>query len=85
MTRHVLMMERPLAPNPNRFDISKYTASHRRNPRGIGLWVFAFHYCDGAVVSFCSAEMFSVAKANVIRQSRAKFGARAWQTIYVMP
>ena len=76
---------RKLAPNPNRFETRKFEASHGRQPRGRGNWAFEFTYCDGAQVVFFSNNLYSRAKADAIRQSRERFGARAWRVIDLLP
>ncbi len=69
------------------FDTGDFELAHGHKPRGKGTWGFRFHYCEGATVVFWSPanDYYSEAKACVIRQSRARFGRRAWSVIGVLP
>lgn len=79
-------MNRPLAPNPNRFEIGDFVSSHGKGPRGRGTWMFEVFYCDGSVIVYqVLNQIFTKAKADCVRQSRARFGRRAWNVIQVMP
>ena len=76
-------MRRKAAPNAHRFDTTQFEFSHGKAPRGAGRWHFTFVYCDGTEVLFIATGPYSWAKRDVVRQSRARFGMRAWHKIAV--